>query len=132
MLVTALSCLIAVQLIVILCMALFLSAKERVIKAYAEKLAEDPFTLDMAKLTQKITIEREGGRKTVELSLLQILDVTSTEEKSMREIADDLSKEAGLNVEDKFSEAEARIILLYSSPSLADFATSLKKALPFG
>ena len=124
--------LIGVQFLVLVYFILLLRVKNKAIELYAENLKEDPFTLDMNKLTQKITVQREGGKKTVQLSLLQILDVTSVEEKSMQEIADDLSKEAGLTEEDKFSESEAQIVLLYSSPSLAEFATSLKKALPFG
>ncbi len=92
----------------------------------------DPFTVDLKKMSLAITIKRENGERDLEVTLLKILDCISGENLSMKQIAERLSRVAGLEGDEALTENEARVVLLYVSPALTDFATALKKGVPFG
>ena len=106
-----------------------LKAKNKALEINAEY---NPFELDLAKLTAEITVKRENNKPPVALSLLTILDIIAVEGKSIANIAEDFSKAIGLEKELYLSESEARIIMMYVSPTLYEFHASLKKASPFG
>jgi len=114
-----------IALLSLLCVGLYL--RNRLLRRV---LSVDPFDCDLKRMTTKIKVKRPSGDETVEVSLLQILDATAGQGKSMEHCAEDLSKT--LKLKNPLTENEMRLILMFVSPMLAVFTSALKKASSLG
>jgi hypothetical protein len=124
---------LVVGFLILVVVLLLVAARYRAeVKYHRRRLQENPFIFDLEKLTAKITVKRGSHKKTVQVTLLQLMDVISGEGKSLAHMAEDLTKILGLDEGEAITETEMRLVMLYAAPTIVDFHLQTKKVLPFG